>query len=592
MSAQGVVNAVREPDVEAVLAIWREVLAPGEGTLGDGALGEGESGECTLGEGTSGECTLGEGTLGKCILGEDSNFFLCGGDSLDLMRVLARVRERFGVELDLREASRISTPRRMAECCLISRSPDVRVSVPPAITARSGFAGRPAVHHESENVGTPERMGIPASFPCSAGQQSLWLAEQLGDGGVYNTAVIIHFTGTLQVPVLARAASLLQYRHEVLRSSLRYDAQARQLLTHVAAPHEVVLDSEPVRPNDAREVLVEAAAQPFDLAHGPLWRFRLLQASRRRWVFLFGLHHAVTDGWSGSVLLRNLADGYRTLLNDRAWQPRCIDTEFRRWSGQHHCVSEADMDWWRVQLAGADRLPSWPRVGGARWPFTMGCETRVLPRQVYVGVQHALRLQQLRPVALFLAALRLALKELAGIDELCIGVPVNLRNGSAQDAAVGYFVNLLVLRDRIGHSIERYARRSRSGHAHELDTVHRVQHTLDEALCRRNVPFGELARQLNPAPLQSGNVWCDVLFAYQNLPQVHPDFGDIAARIEALAMPRGQHPLKVEVSCGADGYAWRIEYARECLTPDDARVLFDAMERQLAVLLAGVTRSS
>lgn len=557
MSAQGVVNATHAPDIDAVLAIWRDVLAPGEDTLG-----------------------------------ADSNFFLCGGDSLDLMRVLARVRERFGVELDLREASRISTPRRMAECCVHGGSRNVCAAVSSAVAARSGIAAWPANRNGSENAGTPEPMAMPAPFRCSAGQQTLWLAEQLGDGGLYNTAVLIHFTGALQVPVLARASSLLQYRHEVLRSSLRYDAHAQQLVAHVAAPRDVVLDAEPAGPSDAHNVLVDAAAQPFDLAHGPLWRFRLLQTGRRRWAFLFGLHHAVTDGWSGSVLLRNLADGYRALLHDRAWRPERIDTEFRRWSMQQYCNSEADLDWWRIHLAGADRLPSWPRVDGARWPYTMGCETRVLPRQVYAGVQRATRLRQLRPVALFLAALRLAVRELAGIDELCIGIPVNLRNGSAQDAAVGYFVNLLVLRDRVGHAPERSARHCRSRHEHEADAVRRVQHTLDEALCRRNVPFGELARQLNPAPRPSGNIWCDVLFAFQNLPKVCPDLGDVTARIETLVMPRGQHPLKVEVSCGGDGYAWRVEYARECLAPGDACALLDAMERQLAVLLAGVARSS
>lgn len=552
MPAQGVVKEPHARDfascLETVLAIWREVL-----------------------ERTSAE------------VGADSNFFLCGGDSLDLTRVLVRVRERLGVTLDQREVGTFSTPRRMARCCADAGSG--RMRAPASLAAAGGNAARPRIRQEQATNG-PRSGGSPGSFVCSAGQQALWLAEQLGGGcGLYNTAGAIHFNGALQVPVLARALGSLLLRHEVLRCSLRYEPGMRRLVADVAPPRDVTLEPEPatalVRDAAAlRQRLLDLASQPFDLVHGPLWRFRLLRVAADRWSLLFCLHHAVTDGWSGSVLLRNLAEAYRGLARDAAWRLPQIDTEFRRWSQRQQSASDADIVWWRDYLAGADRLASWPQTGTACWPFTMAVEADALPSYVHREVHNLARSRQLRPAALFLAALRLAVLELGGIRELCIGMPVNLRDGSAQDAAVGYFVNLLVLRERVDGADEGIAQ------------VLAVQRALDEALRRRTAPFAELVRQLKPVPLPSGNAWCDVLFAYQNLPHVEPDFGDVQARFEPLTMPRGQHPLKVEVLCGSNGHALRVEYARECLAPGDVRTLVAAFRNQLASLLTGAARSS
>ena len=580
-------NSECSTTVEAVLAIWHEVLKPGDGRLD-----------------------------------ADSNFFLCGGDSLDLMRVLVRVRERLGVELDLREVGSFSTPRRMARRCVRSHQPHV--------------AGKP--DHVGERTPVTADASVPARFACSTGQRALWYAENLGGGALYNTAVLLHIRGALQVPVLARALGLLLRQHEVLRCRLRPEPPEYRLIAEVVARCDVALEAVNVHPDDVRRILIEAAAQPFDLERGPLWRFHLLQSGERHWTLLFCLHHAVTDGWSGSVLLHHLAEAYKALLLDSDWQPHGIDTEFRRWSLRQRSEADADTSWWRKYLAGADSLASWPPTGATRWPFTMACVEEPLPRPINLAVQQLTRSRQLRPAALFLAALRLALLEVAGIGELCIGMPVNVRDGSAQDAAVGYFVNLVVLREPVGATNERAEDGRWSGHQHGIATVRRIQHALDDALRHRTVPFADLAQALRPALLPSGNAWCDVLYAFQNLPRVQPEFGDVDVRIEALAMPRGQHPLKVEVLCGAgmgqdlnaalnvdsdsnldahvgassctgvgavfgksastaarattEAYALRIEYARECLAPADVRALLDAMQCQLAALAAGPACSS
>jgi acyl carrier protein len=495
----------------------------------------------------------------------DSNFFLSGGDSLDLTRVLIRVRERLGVELDMRAVLQFSTPARMAQCCAVTaasrHSSVVAASRAPASTAECLRSGR---------------------FPCTEGQTALWLAEHLSNAsGLYNTALVIHLSGQLQVAVLARALTLLLLRHEVLRSRLQFDVREQRLFTRVDAAREVMLEPVVLPTSSAvRQFLRERAAEPFDLESGPLWRFQLVTTAPQDWSLLLCMHHCVSDGWSGHLLLRHLAEGYNAVLLDTRWQPARIDCEYRLFCLQPEPVPDTELHWWREYLRGADQMRRWPRTGPYQWPFVMAREEQPLDAANLSLMQQATRVTATQQSAFFLTALRLALHALCGIDELCIGMPTNVRNRSSQEKGVGYFVNLLVTRGRIAPG------------ADGLVFLRQVQQELTELLCHSSVPFPRLTRYLQPALLPSGNAWCDVLFAFQNLPQQELVLAGMHAEPEALTLPRGQHPLKVEIVRAGAGCTCRIEYAREVFAAAFVRELLAAVVHQVAALAMLAARSN
>lgn len=516
MPAEGVVNAAM---LSTVLGIWREVL----------------------------ECPDG-------WLNQDSNFFLNGGDSLQMTRVLIRIRERLGVNLELRDVARFSTPRKMTESCA-------------AVAPRQSVA---LVRTQHDRVC---RNSDPEKFQASAGQAGLWLAEQLsGASGLYNTAVVLHLSGDVQVHALARALTLLLRQHEVLRSRLYFDVQAQQLVCAIDPLEEVALEAVAVAAHAAPKLLHALAALPFDLIHGPVVRFHLLATGYRTWSLLLCLHHCVSDGWSGSVLLQHLAATYKALLKNPHWQATGVDYGFRDFCLKQVAPVATELDWWREQLAGADQLAPWPVTAEQRWPFALAYAECQLPEHSLALVLDAVQHTQVDLSAFLLTALRLTLRSLTGIDELCIGLPVNVRTTSAQERSIGYFVNLLVTRDCLAPEMA------------ELDALRKVQSGLRDVLSHRETPLPLLARALNPALLPSGNPWCDILFAFQNLPQAKPDFAGLDVDVEALTMPYGQHPLKVEIVRSVGGWSCRIEYARELLTRVEIQKLLALFQEQIIQL--------
>ena len=74
----------------------------------------------------------------------------------------------------------------------------------------------------------------------------------------------------------------------------------------------------------------EEACQPFDLENGPLFRAKLVRLSREEAVLLLTMHHIVSDGWSISVLYKELKQLYAAFRDYRALASCRIAASIRR----------------------------------------------------------------------------------------------------------------------------------------------------------------------------------------------------------------------------------------------------------------------
>src|SRR5262249_15127502 len=158
------------------------------------------------------------------------------------------------------------------------------------------------------------------------------------------------------VDALRRALAEVVRRHEALRTTFAArDGEPVQVIA-AAGPFELV--AEDATEAGARALADEEARRPFDLARGPLFRARLVRIVAGGHVLLLNMHHAVSDGWSIGLLVRELSQLYAAFLAGKpaplpelaiqyadfaAWQ--------RRWlSG---AVLERQLAYWKNTLARA-----------------------------------------------------------------------------------------------------------------------------------------------------------------------------------------------------------------------------------------------
>ncbi|MBO3751659.1 hypothetical protein J5X84_36775 [Streptosporangiaceae bacterium NEAU-GS5] len=151
---------------------------------------------------------------------------------------------------------------------------------------------------------------------ASFAQHGIWVAERMGDAGTaYHMPLTLTFDaadgtgdtsdagGGLDVPALLAACDAVVARHAVLAAAFA-ERDATVLLIPGAA--------EPARFDDRPPPghLDEELERRFDLEKGPLARFLLVPLGPGRHRLLVVAHHAVFDGESKDILVRDLALAY------------------------------------------------------------------------------------------------------------------------------------------------------------------------------------------------------------------------------------------------------------------------------------------
>jgi amino acid adenylation domain-containing protein len=170
--------------------------------------------------------------LGVERVAPGDDFFALGGHSLLAARLLARVRDVFGVELPLAAVFATPTLARMAAAIDRARSNstgEVVVSLAPQRLAAAEGARRS--EEARENTTSGGRIA-----PLSFGQERLWLVAQLDPESVaYHVPFAARLDGRLDVASFRQALDEIVRRHEILRTTFPRD-ETEELPFQVVAP--------------------------------------------------------------------------------------------------------------------------------------------------------------------------------------------------------------------------------------------------------------------------------------------------------------------------------------------------------------------
>jgi len=324
----------------------------------------------------------------------------------------------------------------------------------------------------------------PERHALTAAQRRLWFIEQLSPGlAAYHIPAAIELAGALDSTALARALDAVIERHDVLRATFAAagDGEPFMRFTPPAAAGLQVEDADAGSVDTALRALV---APPFDLAHGPLLRARLLRCSAERHVLLLCVHHLVADHASLRILLRDMAAAYAgTPLPPLQWQYADHAAEQLRREAE---APSTERDWWCAQLADpppdlplpADRpRPAQQRGRGARHLQTLPAPLAAALRTLARGAQASL-------FATLLAAWQALLARISGQDDVWVGTLAAQRDRPELRPLVGLFVNNLVLRTRV------------DAQASFLALLAAVRRTVLDALAHQSLPFEQLVQAL------------------------------------------------------------------------------------------------
>jgi amino acid adenylation domain-containing protein len=423
--------------------------------------------------------------------------------------------------------------------------------------------------------------GGPA--PLSFAQERMWLLEQLmGGDATYSTLPSATWLrGPLDAALVARSFAEVVRRHESLRTTFEMSAgEPRQVVApSLSLPVPVVdLRDRPDPEAEAMRLARSAGHSPFDLARGPLIQASLLRLADEVHVLLLVMHHIICDGWSDTVLVRDLAATYSALAAGRPspLEPLPIQyPDYARWQRDRlrGPALERLLAYWRDRLAGAPplELPTdrpRPPVQGLR-----GASLRLEVPAVTAARLRALGRQ--RRATLFmtlLAAVAVLLQRWSGQEDVVVGTPVANRARAETEGLIGCFVNTLALRVDL------------SGDPTFLELLDRVRDLAVEAYAHQELPFERVVDEVQRVRDLSRSPLFQVMFALQDAPRSDLEFGGVRVTPVELDHWVAKYDVDIEAREWQGTLHVRIRYDAD---------LFDAGTREritghLQTLVAGV----
>ncbi len=382
----------------------------------------------------------------------------------------------------------------------------------------------------------PQAPPAPASedvfvFPASFAQQRLWFLDKLEPGqNAYNVPLAIRFRGKLQPDVLERSIQELIARHETLRTTLSEDENGNpvQIVTsrqNFSLP-TVDLSTSPasLREDEARGKIIEQARAPFDLQHGPLFRASLLRLNADDHILSFIFHHSIVDGWSMSILIREIASVYEALLLDRPVSLPELSLQYGDYATWHQDWLKGErvqtlLTYWKKQLEGAPAVLELPAdlTRPAMQSFAGGQESVLLPATLEQSLTELSRKQSATLFMTLLAAFDVLLSRYTGQEDIVVGSPISGRTRAELEGIVGLFVNTLVFRNNL------------SGNPTFRELLNRVRETTLQAQAHQELPFEKLVEELKPERDLSRNPVIQVFFSFDSVPKNDKNtMGDIA----------------------------------------------------------------
>ncbi|WP_170948621.1 non-ribosomal peptide synthetase, partial [Pseudomonas sp. Irchel 3A7] len=412
------------------------------------------------------------------------NFFELGGDSLLAMRVAGSVRQQFGDQPALRALFESRSLKDFAA----------------QVESACGPARSPVVTQ-------PRDVPLPLSFV----QERLWLIQARDGGRAYNWHGALLLEGTLSLDALQHAFDGLVARHEPLRTRFLLADGDDVPSQCIDASCELLLHVLPTTPQHLTQALQAHAAVEFNLRQGRLIRAQVLRLASKRHVLSIVIHHIVSDGWSTSVLMRDLRALYTAHLAgvDAQLAPLVIQhADYAHWQRRQDLTRH--LDYWRTNLAGqADPIDlAVPGTPASIAPGPVSIVRRPVSEDLSLRLA---QFSQQRGTSLFtvlLAGWTLLVHRQTGHSDVCTGTTVAGRDDPLLDPLIGFFVNILPLRVRLdGDSLI----------ADVLDQTHNV---VLQALEHQALPFEQMLAAAPRLRQADGRSPLPVMLRHQNFPGI------------------------------------------------------------------------
>jgi mycobactin peptide synthetase MbtE len=466
------------------------------------------------------------------------SFQEAGGNSLSIMRLIAKIYKIYNVRISLNDIFNHLTIQKQAG--LIQQlKQDKSLQIEPA--------------------------PVKDAYAASSAQERIYYQYRLNKSSTaFNMPMAWQIDEKADLSKLINAFTALVKRHECLRTCfVLKDNQLMQIINEEAA----VEIKEMEMPAEG----VTQMIQPFDLANAPLIRCVILKREGDSSILFTDMHHIICDGMSQVNLFSDLLQ----LYSGDTLAPLSLQyKDYAEWEMKYRLTDEyiAQRGFWLQSFEGdLPRLPL-SRPEASDTDMRGGTLQFRIDKKILSPLLNQWSQAGITRFSGFLATYFVFIAQYSGQDDIVVGINATGRMQDELEGVVGMFAKTLPVRFQINPHI---TINEFSGQVHQY---------LRMANTRQFYDYLDLVSDLNrnrTTPV--GNLF-DTMLVYQNFE--HRDLSASAGILKdyTFIQPEAKYPFTLFINEAENGYLFRAEYQLACFNEFEMSMLMERLEQLLTTL--------
>jgi amino acid adenylation domain-containing protein/non-ribosomal peptide synthase protein (TIGR01720 family) len=495
-------------------------------------------------------------------LGIEDDFFESGGHSLLAVRVVSAIKKKLNIEIDLKSFFANAT---IAKLSAFLERQETKLLLPPIVVQ-------------------PRTEAIPLSFA----QERLWFIDKLQGSSQYHIAWTIRVIGKPEIVSIESSFKEIVRRHEVLRTVISEKDGVGYQLIKPAEDWEMtsICYADLIsRDIDIEGYIAEEVQRPYDLSKDMMLRVHLVETGNEEYVLLAMVHHIAFDGWSMSVLSKELTALYNGYCQKKPVTLPHLPVQYADYSIWQRSylegnILEKKVLYWKEKLQNVSPLdlpldyirPTHQSIRGGKISRKIGSSQRAA----------LLELSHQEGCTLFmtlLASFKILLYRYTGQQDICVGSPIAGRQQQELESMIGFFVNTLAFRSHV------------DGEMSFVDLLKQVKVTCLEAYEHQEAPFEKVVDALGLEREMSRSAVFQVLFALQNIPEAEEvDLTGIKLIPKENDVVPPKFDLNINVSDLENSLSVNITYCRDLFKEDTIERFFTHYENLLEAIITDAGR--
>ncbi len=425
-------------------------------------------------------------------VGIHDDFFELGGHSLLAIRLISAIRKSFNAEITIGAVFDYPT---IAGLLTQISQPNATVTL-PAITV---------VHPRPEHI------------PLSFSQERLWFIDKLDGSVQYHVPAVLRLKGELNVDALSYALQQIVNRHEVLRTVIKDDNG--KPYQHINGKGQWKLNIIDGKRFDQDSPALQKAVEklihhPYDLSKDDMLRATVFTFSETDNLLVLVLHHIASDGWSKSVVVKELVELYDYYATGKKITLSPLPVQYADYAIWQQTylqgkIFDENLGYWKRKLDGVEplQLPvDFKRP--AVWTNKGSMTAFHIDRSIAQALQEFSHQQGVTLFMSLITVFKVLLHRNTGQQDICVGTPVAGRVQMELEGLIGFFVNTLALRTNV------------HGNLSFAELLQRVKETAMEAFSHQEIPFEKVVDAVADERDISRNPIFQVMFILRNTPEI------------------------------------------------------------------------